>query len=164
MKKFTTTAEIIAEYKRLKAHDAEIIKKQIKEYDPALSGAADKSKDDILAFENEHHGVIFGGSASPFTYDQLITVSQMTAEMGREGITNTTAIKVEEVESYPPNCNPFNQDLFHMGSQITGNWMAMYKEHIARKPEDDEAQYMYLINTKTGRRFRLDLSEANKPK
>jgi hypothetical protein len=122
MRKFTTTAEIMAEYKRLKAHDAELIKKQIAQYDPALSGAADQAKDNLLAFEKEHHDVIFNGSSIPFTMDQLITVSQMTAEMGREGRTNTTAIKVEEVEPYPPNSNPFNHDLFHMGSRYSGWW------------------------------------------
>lgn len=81
---------------------------------------------------------------------------------------------ITQLESFPPNCNPFNYDPFNMGSEVSGPWMAMYREHSGLKQrhnmtEDErqradlgepiynpDPQYIIFINTKTGFRFRLD--------
>lgn len=88
--------------------------------------------------------------------EQEILVSQMVTEMGYEVHEITNQIKVEEVASFPPNSNPFHHDLYHMGTQLHGPWMAMYSGS-----NGDELSYMYLVHTTSGRRFRLDLTTFN---
>jgi len=76
------------------------------------------------------------------------------------------AISVKELDQYPENCNPFLHDLFSMGADISGGWMAMHSNHFGNdlngRPHP-EPQTIVLVNVRTGRRFELDMTEANKP-
>lgn len=64
-------------------------------------------------------------------------------------------IHVREVESIPPGANPFNHDLWRMGTPIDKDLILMYSNS-----RPDQITHVVLVNTKTGRRFDLDLSET----
>lgn len=91
--------------------------------------------------------------------EQAKCVEQFQTEQAHKVTDLSVAIKVEESESFPPNCNPFHHDMYHSGCHLTGHWTAMFSTVV----KDGEPEYIYLINTKTGRRFRLDLTAANLP-
>ena len=67
-------------------------------------------------------------------------------------------ISVMEIESIPPNSSPFHYDLSRMGVHIGGDWTIMYNSNDSKGIDR-----VVLVNTKTGRRFDLDLFEAEKP-
>ena len=85
--------------------------------------------------------------------------------------------KMEELESYPPDNNPFQFDHFNMGVGVGGAWMVMTAEHSGIKhdynctPEEKEKKkqgesvfyndpkYLIFVNQKTGQRFRLTFEE-----
>lgn len=72
------------------------------------------------------------------------------------------AITVREMSTIPPNANPYHYDSIRMGCDIGQNWQAMF--YTAQKSEEDSnpsLNELVLINTKTGRRFHLDLTKAN---
>lgn len=61
----------------------------------------------------------------------------------------------------PPNSNPFHHDLYNMGCEISGGWMAMYNQFFGNSQFGDklphpEPQYIILVNCRTGQRFRLE--------
>lgn len=64
-------------------------------------------------------------------------------------------IHVQEVESIPPGANPFNHDLWRMGTPIDKDLILMYSNS-----RPDQITHVVLVNTKTGRRFDLDISET----
>ena len=57
-----------------------------------------------------------------------------------------------ELTNFPPNSNPFNHDLFHMGTKLGTNCTIMYPNH-----KDEECKYLIIINTVTGERLRVAL-------
>jgi len=80
------------------------------------------------------------------------------------------------MEPLPPNSNPFHHDLYNMGSEVSGAWMAMYSEHSGfkkdhNKTEEERAagepvwnpdpRYIIFVNQRTGQRFRLDFEHDN---
>lgn len=72
------------------------------------------------------------------------------------------AFTVREMSTIPPNANPYHYDSIRMGCDIGQNWQAMF--YTAQKSEEDSnpsLNELVLINTKTGRRFHLDLTKAN---
>jgi len=72
------------------------------------------------------------------------------------------AITVLEMSTIPPNANPYHYDSIRMGCDIGQNWQAMF--HTAQNTREDpnpSLNELVLINTKTGRRFHLDLTKAN---
>jgi hypothetical protein len=72
------------------------------------------------------------------------------------------AITVVEIASIPPNSNPYHHDSIRMGCPIGHHWEAMY--YSPQSSEQDPKPCLtelVLINTKTGRRFHLDLTKAN---
>lgn len=74
------------------------------------------------------------------------------------------AVTVREMPSIPPDANPYQHDSIRMGSDIGYNWQVMF--HTPRCSEEDpkpSLNEMVLINTKTGRRFHLDLTLADEP-
>lgn len=74
------------------------------------------------------------------------------------------AITVREMLSIPPGANPYHYDSIRMGCDIGQNWQAMF--HSVQSSEEDpkpSLNEIVLINTKTGRRFHLDLTLANEP-
>ena len=80
---------------------------------------------------------------------------------------------VVPMEPLPANCNPFRHDLFHMGCEVSGAWLAMFSGHAGLKQEhnysdhdkeakargesvwNDDPSYIIMINQKTGQRFKL---------
>lgn len=74
------------------------------------------------------------------------------------------AITVREMSSIPPGTNPYHYDSIRMGCNISQNWQAMF--YTAQSSEEDpkpSLSELVLINTKTGRRFHLDLTKADEP-
>ena len=73
------------------------------------------------------------------------------------------AITVQEFQPIPRGANPYLHDLFHQGVGLAGNWEVMFsKPQVTDENADPSLTYLILVNTKTGRRFNLDLTEANK--
>ncbi len=66
-------------------------------------------------------------------------------------------ISVKEIEPIPPGANPYNHDSWRQGSSISKHWEVMFTSN-----GEDGIENVRLINTKTGRRFDLDLYEAEK--
>lgn len=72
------------------------------------------------------------------------------------------AITVQEHASIPPGSNPYHHDSIRMGCDIGHHWQAMF--YTPQSSEEDPKPCLtelMLINTKTGRRFHLDLTRAN---
>lgn len=65
---------------------------------------------------------------------------------------------VREMTFFPRNCNPFHHDLSHMGTPLVRGWVAMH-EGYGRPDVEDQLRYVILVNTRTGRRLRVDISE-----
>jgi hypothetical protein len=66
---------------------------------------------------------------------------------------------IEEMEPFPANCNPFRYDAFSMGSDLVRGWMAMH-EGFDRKESPFPLNWLYLVNTRTGRRVRIHLNDV----
>ena len=64
-------------------------------------------------------------------------------------------LKIVELSPFPENCNPFHHDLSHMGTPIGKDLMLMHSNH-----NTEECKYLIFVNTKTGKRFRLELDES----
>lgn len=61
-------------------------------------------------------------------------------------------MKVENLESFPANENPFHHDDYHMGHRIGKNIMIMYAKHA-----DAVHTYVILVNPMSGERIRVTL-------
>lgn len=59
-------------------------------------------------------------------------------------------MKITQMESIPPGDNPFRHDFFNMGTPIGKDLMIMHGNHT-----NEVAEYLILVNTKTGERFRV---------
>lgn len=58
----------------------------------------------------------------------------------------------------PANSNPFHFDGYHMGTDLVRGWTVMH-EGYDHKEAPQPLTYLILINTRTGKRFRLDLPQ-----
>lgn len=88
----------------------------------------------------------------PFDNERDAIIHQFRTEKAVEQVAPVPGeIVTVEIGSIPPGSNPFNYDAFHMGSSLGPGWMAMYSN------SGKEMQYLYLVNTNSGRRFRVDL-------
>ncbi len=81
--------------------------------------------------------------------------------------------KLVPMTSLPKGCNPFHYDTYNMGCELSGAWVAMYNQHAGLKQDHnlsnyervrrnegevvyyDDPEYIILVNTRTGQRFRL---------
>lgn len=62
--------------------------------------------------------------------------------------------KMSEMESFPPNSNPFIHDSYNMGTKMGKDLMVMHGNH-----SDEECRYLLLVNTKTGKRMKVEFFE-----
>jgi hypothetical protein len=60
-------------------------------------------------------------------------------------------VKVTELESFPPNANPFEHDAYNMGTSIGSNFCVMFDKHPSAR-----ADYLIVINKETGERLRIE--------
>lgn len=60
-------------------------------------------------------------------------------------------MRLEQMDSIPPNSNPFHHDLYHMGTAITKEWMIM---HLG-----SGTKYLILVHCPTGARTKLWLED-----
>lgn len=60
-------------------------------------------------------------------------------------------IKVTEVESFPPDSNPFHHDAFNMGTKIASNVTIMHPSF-----EFQRTGIIYVVNTETGERVMIE--------
>lgn len=65
-------------------------------------------------------------------------------------------MKVETLENFPPNENPFHHDLMRMGVRIGKNVMAMMHNHDNAVCED-----VIIVNMETGERIRVVFRESD---
>ena len=68
-------------------------------------------------------------------------------------------MQVEQMESLPPNSNPFCHDHYHMGTMLGSNVLVMHENHA-----DKPAQYLIIIHKPTGQRLRILLPEFTERK
>lgn len=64
-------------------------------------------------------------------------------------------IKVKPMSSIPAGANPFNHDSGPMGTDLPRGWMIMH-EGFDNKDNPLAMRWMYLCNTRTGQRIRLE--------
>lgn len=57
------------------------------------------------------------------------------------------------MDPIPVGSNPFSADLYHMGCNVSGSWMAMFDQHAGSEYPDPS--YIIMVNTKTGQRFKM---------
>jgi hypothetical protein len=64
---------------------------------------------------------------------------------------------VMEMKSYPPNCNPFHHDMFHMGTNLVRGWMVMHEGFV---PDGSQfpLRYVEMVNFITGQRFKVSFA------
>lgn len=63
-------------------------------------------------------------------------------------------MKIETLESFPPESNPFNHDAYHMGATIGTNVTVMMKNF-----QTEECPYLIVINHKIGERIKITFTE-----
>lgn len=63
----------------------------------------------------------------------------------------TRTISANVLKPFPPNENPFNHDLFNMGTKMGKDLMIMHANH-----DTEDCKYIVLINTKTGERVKIE--------
>lgn len=63
------------------------------------------------------------------------------------------SFEIENLDSFPPNVNPFLYDSFNMGVRLGSNLMAMMSNHV-----DAECTSVILINRTTGVRIRVRIT------
>lgn len=64
-------------------------------------------------------------------------------------------MKIKNLPSFPPNCNPYLEDAFHMGISLGSNVTAMLGNHST-----DTCDYIILVDTRTGERIQIDFTDA----
>ena len=64
-------------------------------------------------------------------------------------------MKTRKLDSFPPNSNPFNHDLYHMGKTIGTNVTIMMENH-----DNKECKYLIIVDRTTGQRLRVDFLEG----
>ena len=57
-------------------------------------------------------------------------------------------MNVKALGSFPPDSNPFNHDLYHMGTEIGKNVIVMYANHPG-----EQCDYLIVVNRETGERM-----------
>jgi hypothetical protein len=65
---------------------------------------------------------------------------------------NINTYEVEELESFPPNENPFLHDAVRMGEHLGTNLTIMYAN-----TSEEQCSYLILINRKTGKRIQIKM-------
>jgi len=65
-------------------------------------------------------------------------------------------VNVEVLKNIPPEANPFHHDAFNMGTDLARGWMAMHAG-FDNKESPFAMEYIILVNTRTGQRFRINL-------
>lgn len=71
-------------------------------------------------------------------------------------------ISVKRMPSIPAGDNPFHHDSISMGTNLVRGWIMMHPGYDAATPESGTQHpigWMYLVNQRTGNRFRLDIGE-----
>ena len=59
-------------------------------------------------------------------------------------------MKINELESFPPDVNPFCFDAYNMGTSIGKNVVIMYDKH-----PNQVAEYLIIVHKPTGKRIRV---------
>jgi hypothetical protein len=59
-------------------------------------------------------------------------------------------MKVEKLEDYPKNCNPFHHDPVSMGTNIASNVTIMHMNF-----EDAQCEELVIVNTESGERLKI---------
>lgn len=59
---------------------------------------------------------------------------------------------VSHIPSFPINENPFNYDLYNMGTPVGNNLMVMYDKHPSEKVD-----YVIIVNILTGERIKINI-------
>ena len=78
-------------------------------------------------------------------FEQQLAAAMTIAAM--RSVEDTKGV-LAELESFPPNSNPYHHDLYHCGEDFGKNYHLMY---------GSSRDYLIVIETKTGRRFKLNL-------
>lgn len=63
-------------------------------------------------------------------------------------------VDIEALEDFPPG-NPFEHDLYHMGSPLGTNALLMFGNH-----QDQVCNYFIICNPQTGQRFKVTLRKT----
>ncbi len=61
------------------------------------------------------------------------------------------------MDPIPPGANPFNHDMMSMGTDLTRGWIVMHPG-FDNKEEPMGMPWLYLVNTRSGERFRIELN------
>jgi len=61
-------------------------------------------------------------------------------------------VKIRDMDPIPPNSNPFDHDIYNMGSKIGKNMMMMHCNH-----PHESISYIILVDTMSGERVRINI-------
>lgn len=64
-------------------------------------------------------------------------------------------LDIARMEAIPAGANPFNYDLFNMGTRIGKNIMIMHGNH-----KTERCDYIIIVDMETGERYRMSFSAA----
>lgn len=71
-------------------------------------------------------------------------------------------VSVRRMPSIPAGANPFHHDAMSMGTELVRGWIVMHPGYDAPTPEKGAQypiQWVYMVNRRTGNRFRLEIGE-----
>jgi hypothetical protein len=66
-------------------------------------------------------------------------------------------MRIVSLDGIPPNSNPFDHDMYNMGTRIASNVMVMHETHPTQK-----AKYIIIVNTETGERLKVEFPYEEK--
>lgn len=64
--------------------------------------------------------------------------------------------KIKKMKPIPADANPFHHDDWSMGTSLPRGWVVMHPGYD-RKEDPRSMDWLYLVNTRTGQRIRIEL-------
>ena len=61
---------------------------------------------------------------------------------------------IEELSSFPADCNPYHHDYSNMGQDFSKEWHMMFSNHTS-----ESADWVIFVHKPTGRRFKVKLAD-----
>ena len=64
-------------------------------------------------------------------------------------------MRLTEIESWPPDSNPFKMDAYHMGTPFAKGWMILHPHHAS-----EDFKYAIMVHMPSGRRWKMEPNDA----
>lgn len=98
------------------------------------------------------HDILVNVGSNP-TLDKLRTIAGIAKENPDNDIKLTPGMSARIMPAIPPGTNAFRSDVYNMGTRVARNMLVMHNTF-----EEQDAEYIILVNEVTGERVRILLT------